>query len=218
MELKRALELRTEYAGQSGVIRIDSNDYVCLNEMLAFFPSKSMDKWAKAEHTREFISAVEAEYKLPPNGGIIAKRGKSGGTWAHPMIAFEFATWLSPEFKIKVYREYIEGTQRKENWNIKRILAANNYKLMCDAIKNDHETPRPYHFSNEALMINEIIFNVRDGHIRENATEKQLEDISWAEKTNGTLIELGMDYQTRKSKLAEMYAKRLCGEGWQYIP
>lgn len=210
MELKRALELRTEYAGSAGVIRVDSQDYVCLNEMLAFFPGRSMDKWAKADHTKEFVLAVEREFQLPPNGGIIAKRGKSGGTWAHPMIAFEFATWLSPEFKLKVYREYTHGTQRKENWNIKRIMAANNYKLMCEAIKKDHEEPKPYHFSNEARMINTIAFGIPDFD-RTTATEEQLDRISWLESRNGAYMELAMGYQTRKAKLTELYGSNFCG-------
>jgi hypothetical protein len=207
MELKRALELRTEYAGKAGVIRVDNQDFICLNEMLAFFPNKSMDKWAKAEHTKEFVLAVEKEFQIPPNGGIIAKRGKAGGTWAHPMIAFEFATWLSPEFKLKVYREYIEGTQNKKGWNIKRIMAADNFKFMTEAVKNDHAEPKHYHFSNEARMINQILFG-EPSFDREEATEFQLDQISWAERANGVMIEMCIDYQERKSKLADLFIKK----------
>ena len=208
MELKRALELRTEYAGNAGVIRVDADDYICLNEMLAFFPDHRMDVWAKTDKTKAFITCVEREFQLPLNGGIIARRGKLGGTWAHPMIAFEFATWLSPEFKLKVYREYVDGKQTKKDWNIKRIMAANNYKMMTEAIKNDHDDPKPYHFSNEALMLNEIVFGVRDGNVRDTATEQQLDDISWLETRNGAYIELGMEYQERKTTLQKMYGKK----------
>lgn len=207
MELKRALELHTEYAGNTGVIRIDANEYVCLNEMLAFFPNKSMDKWMKSEHTKEYSAAVENEYKLPPNGGIITRRGKNGGTWAHPMIAFEFATWLSPEFKIKVYREYIEGTQNKQDWNIKRILAANNYKLMCESVKASHDPAKPYHFSNEARMINGIVFG-EPSFDRSIATEDQLDAVSWLESRNGAYIDLEMPYQERKDRLSKMYQSK----------
>lgn len=209
MELKRALELRTEYAGSAGVIRVDSQDYVCLNEMLAFFPSKRLDDWQRNESTKEFVALIEKTI-IPGKSGIIAKRGKGGGTWAHQLIAFELAMWLSPEFKLKVYLEYTKGTQRKENWNIKRIMAANNYKLMCDAIKKDHEEPKPYHFSNEARMINTIAFGIPDFD-RGTATEEQLDRISWLESRNGAYMELAMDYQTRKEKLAELYGSNFCG-------
>jgi hypothetical protein len=207
MELKRALELHTEYAGSVGVIRVDADDYICLNELNAFFPDQRLDVWQKSDKTKNFIACVETEYKLPPNGGIISKRGRNGGTWAHPMIAFEFATWLSPEFKLKVYREYIEGRQHKQDWNIKRILAANNYKMMTDAIKNDHEKPMPYHYSNEALMLNEIVFGVRDKELRDTATEDQLDAIAKLEQHNATMIILDMDYQKRKEKLKEIHNK-----------
>jgi len=204
MELKKALALRTEYEGTVGVIRVDSNDYVCLNEMVAFFPGRSIEKWAKAVGTKEFARAVEKEFKLPPNGGIIGKKGKGGGTWAHPMIAFEFATWLSPEFKLKVYKEYVDGTQRKENWNIKRIMAANHYKFMTDAINEAHDPAKHYHYSNEALMLNEIVFGVRDGNVRDTATEEQLDLISSLEMHNATLISIGWDYHKRKDTLQQM--------------
>ena len=204
MELKRALELRTEYAGNAGVIRVDGNDYICLNEMLAFFPQKRLDHWLNNDSTNEFIALVEKSI-IPGKSGIIAKRGKGGGTWAHHLIAFELATWLSPEFKLKVYQEYIDGRQTKQDWNIKRILAANEFKLMCEAIKNDHENPKPYHFSNEALMLNEIVFGVREAAVRDSATEQQLDAISWLESRNGAYIELGMGYQERKTVLAGLY-------------
>lgn len=208
MELKRALVLQTEYAGTVGAIRVDVNEYVCLNEMLAFFPGRSMDKWAKAEGTKEFASAVEKEYGIPPFGGIIGKKGKGGGTWAHPMIAFEFATWLSPEFKLKVYKEYTTGTQGKQNWNIKRILAANNYKIMSDSVHDAHTPAMPYHYSNEAKMLNTVLFGKHEDGLRDSATEEQLDTLSWLESHNAAYIDLGLDYQKRKETLIDLLSKR----------
>jgi hypothetical protein len=207
VELKRALELRTEYAGISGVVKCDG-DFICLNDLNDYFPNKRIDIWAKTGPTHELISAVEKEYQLPPGGGIIAKRGRNGGTFAHHLIALDFAAWLSVEFKIKVYQEYINGTQRKQDWNLKRILAANGYKVLCDAVTEAHDPAMGYHFSNEALMINEIVFGVREGTARDNATEEQLDAVTMLEGDNSTMIKLGMDYQTRKTNLAEMYSKR----------
>lgn len=204
MELKRALAIRTEMAGHEGLIRVDAENYICLNEMNAFFPDRRLDVWMKTGPTQEFISIVERQLKLPPGSGIISRRGRNGGTWAHHLIAFEFAMWLSPEFKLKVYQEYTQGTQRKQDWNIKRILAANHYKVMTEAVKNAHDPAKHYHYSNEALMINEIIFGVRDGDIRDTATEEQLDRVSDLEMHNSTLIKIGMDYATRKKTLEKI--------------
>jgi KilA-N domain. len=201
MELKRALELQTEYRGVAGVIHCNDN-FICLNDLNSFFPGKRLDNWMRLESAKEIIEAV-SEYL---GCEVIKKtRGRNGGTFAHELIAMDFAAWLSVEFKIKVYQAYINGTQRKQDWNLKRILAANGYKVLCDAVNDAHDPAMGYHFSNEALMINEIVFGVREGTARDNATEEQLDAVTMLESDNSTMIKLGMDYQTRKIKLGEMY-------------
>ena len=206
MELKRALELHTEYNGITGLVKCDG-DYICLNDLNEYFPNKRIDVWLKTAQTKELIEAVEKSI-IPLKSGIITRRGKGGGTYAHNIIAMDFAMWLSVEFRLKVYVEYMNGTQRKENWNIQRIMAANNYRLMTRSITDAHEKPMPYHYSNEALMLNEIVFGVRDGNVRDTATEKQLDDIAWLESRNGAYIDLGMEYQERKERLTDMYKRR----------
>jgi len=206
MELKRALALHTEYNGIEGLVKCDG-EYICLNDLNEYFPNKYIDDWRRTAQTKELIDMVEKTI-IPGKCGIIAKRGKGGGTFAHNLIALDFAAWLSVEFKLKVYMEYTNGTQHKQDWNIQRIMAANNFKLMTRAISDAHEDPKPYHYSNEALMINEIAFGVREGSARDSATEEQLNDVSWLEGHNGAYIDLGMDYQERKAKLTEMFAKR----------
>jgi len=71
--------------------------------------------------------------------GIYAKKGKYGGTYAHKDIAFEFASAISPVFKLYLIREFQrlknEKNENKE-WDIKRILTKNNYLIQTDAIKN----------------------------------------------------------------------------------
>lgn len=206
MELKRALELHTEYNGISGMVKCDG-DYICLNDLNEYFPNKRIDVWLKTAQTKELIDTIEKNI-IPPKGGIITKRGKGGGTYAHNLIAMDFAMWLSVEFRVKVYLEYTQGTQRKENWNIQRIMAANNFRLMTRAITDAHEKPMPYHYSNEALMLNEIVFGKRDKEARDNATEEQLDGIAWLESRNGAYIEIGMEYQKRKETLIELFTKK----------
>jgi len=204
MELKRALEIKTEYNGFTGIVKCDG-DYICLNDLNDYFPNKRIQSWMDNAQTKELIKLVE-ENIIAPKGAIITRRGKGGGTFAHNIIAMDFAMWLSVEFRLKVYIEYTNGTQRKENWNIQRIMAANNYRLMTRAIEHAHEEPKPYHYTNEALMLNEIAFGVRECNVRETATEQQLDDIAWLEGRNGAYIDLGMTYQERKKRLSEMFA------------
>jgi len=206
MELKRALEIRTEYNGIAGSVKCEG-DYICLNDLQAYYPNKRIDHWLESAQTKELIAAIEKTL-IPGKPGITSRRGYKGGTYAHHLIALDFAAWLSVEFKLKIYLAYIDGTQHKQDWNIKRILAANNYRLMCDAIKGDHEPAKPYHFSNEALMLNEIVFHSREATARDGASEELLDDIAELEADNSTMIKLGMDYQARKAKLTELYAKK----------
>lgn len=213
MELKKAVELQVMHYGQDGTIRVDANGYLCLNDLQSYYPNKDLGEWMKNKSTKELIDKVGDflntgnSTELKPS--VIAKRGRHhSGTWAHELVAMDFAAWLSVEFKIQVYQAFINGTQRKENWNIKRILAANNFKLMTDAIKADHDTPKPYHFSNEALMLNEIVFGVRDGNVRDTATEEQLDYMAILEGYNAGFIEAGMDYQTRKKTLSDIVARK----------
>jgi hypothetical protein len=76
---------------------------------------------------------------------------------------------------------------------------------MADAIQNAHEHPQGYHYSNEALLLNEVVFGVRDGGIRDTATEEQLDMIAALEADNTTMIKLGMAYEERKKHLIEFF-------------
>jgi len=205
MELKRALELRAEYGGIIGLIKCDE-DYICLNDLNSYFPNKRIQNWMANSETKELIEAIEKTI-ITGKSAIITKRGKGGGTYAYHLVALDFAAWLSVEFRIKIYQEYINGTQRKQDWNLKRILAAFNYKIMSTAINNAHDPVKTYHYSNEALMLNEIVFGVRESTSRDTATEEQLNEIAMLEGHNATLIEIGMDYQPRKELLMKLYEK-----------
>ena len=72
--------------------------------------------------------------------GIISKTGRYGGTYAHKDIAFEFATWISPEFKVYLIREFQrlkEQEQAQLGWSAKRELSKSNYRIHTDAIKQN---------------------------------------------------------------------------------
>ena len=223
MKLQKAFEMTVEYVGEAKPIKVNSQGMICLNDMVSFFPNKEIKNWLRTNETKEFIIVIEQFLKgadllqlkiddFGTRGGIpkglksiSTKRGKyEGGTYAHELVALEFATWLSPEFKLNVLLAYQNGTQNKKNWNIKRILASFNYRLMSKAVEQDHDEPKHYHYSNEAKMINKIVFGRHENGIRDVASESELDLIAKVEGHNATLIGIGMEYQERKEKLRQL--------------
>lgn len=223
MELKKALELRVKY-GIEDVVKVDKDGYVCLTDMVKFFPGKRLDVWLNANPTKAFINTLQeflnTTYRCSLKIGsvstladkkvLITKRGKYyGGTFAHYDLAMEFAMWLSPEFKLKVIQSYRLGTQRKEDWNIKRIMAAENYKLQCEAIDSsgENEKMHGHGYSNNAKMLNKFVFGKHENDIRDIASSEELDQLSYLESRNGSMIEMGFEYHERKEMLKNLFLK-----------
>jgi hypothetical protein len=155
--------------------------------------------------------------------GIISKIGSGGGTYAHIDIAFEFASWISAEFKLYLILEFKrlkkeENDQQKLTWNLQRTLAKVNYRIHTDAIKENliPETlsKEQIHFvyANEADMLNVALFGLtakqwRDvnpkaiGNIRDEATIEQLVVLSNMESINAVLIHQGLPQPQRLQQL-----------------
>jgi len=143
--------------------------------------------------------------------GIVSKAGRyGGGTFAHRNIAFEFASWLSPEFKYYLISEFerlkIDEQHAKSlEWNLQRTLSKINYRIHTDAIK-EHIIPNvvtkeqiSYTYAEEADLLNVALFGKtakqwRDenpnekGNIRDYATLEQLVVLSNMESINALLI------------------------------
>lgn len=114
--------------------------------------------------------------------GIISKSGRyDGGTFAHPDIAFEFASWLSPEFKLYVIQEFQrlkknEAYQNKIDWHANRVLSKVNYVVHTDAIKNIivptlTDKQKKFVYAEEADVLNVALFGMTAKEWRENNTE-----------------------------------------------
>lgn len=161
--------------------------------------------------------------------GIVATPGRYGGTFAHKDIAFEFASWLSPEFKFYLIREYQrlkDDEQKALGWSAKRELAKINYHIHTDAIK-ENLVPQeidPYHksliYANEADVLNVALFGItakewRDAHpedkgnIRDYATINQLICLSNMENLNAVFINEGIPQQERLHKLNQIAIQQM---------
>jgi hypothetical protein len=161
--------------------------------------------------------------------GIVAKTGRYGGTYAHKDIAFEFAMWISPEFKvflIKDYQQLKEAEQKALGWSAKRELAKINYHIHTDAIKANlvPQEIDPYHrsliYANEADVLNVALFGItakewRDAHpddkgnIRDYATINQLICLSNMENLNAVFINEGMPQPERLQKLNQIAIQQM---------
>lgn len=160
--------------------------------------------------------------------GIIVKRGNGGGTFAHRDIAFEFASWLSPQFKLYLVTEFqrlkIKEKQELE-WSAKRELAKVNYRIHTDAIKenivpNLTEEQLKYVYADEADILNVALFGKTagqwraenpslKGNIRDYATIEQLLVIANMESYNAILIEQNVPQSSRLLQLNNMAKSQL---------
>lgn len=167
----------------------------------------SAKKWAEATGAR----------------GLIAKAGRYGGTFAHRDIAFEFGSWLSPEFKLYLIKEF-QRLKEDENrrlslaWNLNRTLAKINYRLHTDAIQAHLIPPEvtakqaAITYANEADLLNVALFGQtarewrdsnpkKDGNMRDHATLEQLLVLANLENMNAEFIHMELPQGERLKRL-----------------
>ena len=153
--------------------------------------------------------------------GIVSKSGRyDGGTFAHPDIAFEFASWLSPEFKLYLIKEFErlksnEMYQQKIEWHANRLLSKLNYVVHTDAVKNYivptlTEEQKRFVYAEEADVLNVALFGMtarewrennpklaKNGNMRDYTDLLHLVILNNLENTNAEFIKLGMSQRER---------------------
>ena len=233
------------------ISRINGEDYICLTDMIKakdgdFF----VTDWLRNRNTLEFIGIWEKVYNPNFNCGefaviksqaglnrfkisvkefvertnaisLQAKAGRYGGTYAHKDIAFEFAMWISPEFKIYIVKEFQrlkEEEQMQIGWSAKRELSKINYRIHTDAIKRniipEEVTPQQASiiYAHEADVLNVAMFGMtarewrdanpeKKGNIRDYATINELICLSNMENLNAVFIDQGLPQCERLIKL-----------------
>ena len=155
--------------------------------------------------------------------GIVSKAGRYGGTYAHIDVAFEFASWVSVEFKLYLIKEF-QRLKEDENrrlslaWNLNRTLAKINYRLHTDAIQTHlipaEVTPKQaaFTYANEADLLNVALFGQTarewrdanpgmDGNMRDHATLEQLLVLANLENMNAEFIHMDLPQGDRLKRL-----------------
>lgn len=163
--------------------------------------------------------------------GIVSKTGRGGGTFAQKDIAFEFASWVSAEFKLFLIKEFQrlkadENRREQLDWNLQRTLAKVNYHIHTDAIKENLIPPevtqkqQSYIYASEADMLNVALFGMtakewrgqnpgKKGNIRDYAPLEQLVVLTNMESLNAVLIEQGIEQGERLKQLNSIAINQL---------
>ena len=162
--------------------------------------------------------------------GITSKAGRYGGTYAHSDIAFEFASWISPEFKLYIIQDYQrlkqeEAYRNQLDWKVNRYISKLNYTIHTDAIKeNIVPTLQPsqisYAYSSEADLVNVALFGMtakeykkafpeKDGNQRDNATIEQLLVLNNLQSLNAEMIKQGLSQSNRLTELNRIAKEQL---------
>jgi hypothetical protein len=173
-----------------------------------------------------FVLSPQRWIEVTNAAGIISKSGRYGGTYAHKDIAFEFASWISSEFKLYLIVEFQrlkdeENDRLKLEWSLHRILAKVNYHIHTDAIKEYLIPPQltssqiNFVYASEADLLNVALFGKTaiqwrnenpdsEGNIRDYATIEQLVVLSNLESINAMLIHQGISQSDRLVHLNKM--------------
>lgn len=163
--------------------------------------------------------------------GIVSKPGRYGGTFAHSDIAFEFASWISAEFKLYIIKDYKrlkydENSRLSLNWNLNREVAKLNYRIHTDAIKDKLLPPEltpeqvACTYANEADLLNVVLFGKtakqwkvenprKQGNMRDEATLNQLLVLANLESYNAVLIQQGTAQKERMELLRHVAVQQL---------
>jgi len=222
---------RTNYIIQNWMRTRNTIEFLGLWEQLKNpnFKSIEFDAFRNESGSNSFTLTPKKWIEATNSIGIISKAGRYGGTYAHKDIAFEFASWISPTFKLYLITEYqrlkeIETNQYNLEWNVKRILSKTNYHIHTEAIKNCILPQKDYSkdkewiiYAEEADLLNVVLFKCtakdwrkanselaeKGMNIRDIASINELVVLSNLENLNALMIERNIDKIERFNQLSK---------------
>ena len=188
------------------------------------FNSPEFEGIKNAAGLNRFILSVKQWVEKTNSRGIIAKAGRYGGTYAHKDIAFEFATWVSPQFKLYLIQEFerMKSDEQKQlGWTAKRELSKINYRIHTDAIKQNlipeevTAAQASIIYAEEADVLNVAMFGQTakqwreahpelKGNIRDYASINELICLANMENINAVLIDEGVPQGDRLVRLNQI--------------
>ena len=223
---------RTNYIIQNWMRNRNTIEFIGLWEQLnnSSFKGIEFDAFRNEAGLNSFTLTPKKWISSTNAIGLISKAGRYGGTYAHKDIAFEFASWLSPTFKLYLITEYQRLKENETNqynleWNVKRILSKTNYHIQTDAVKNFILPKKNYTkdkewlvYADEADLLNVALFSCtakdwidanadlvkKSMNIRDIASINELLVLSNLETINAQLIKEELNKENRFTKLQEI--------------
>ena len=224
---------RTDYIIQNWLRNRNTIEFMGMWESLnnPDFKPIEFDGFKKQAGLNSFILTAKQWIEKTAAIGLISKSGRYGGTFAHKDIAFEFASWISVEFKLYLIKEF-QRLKEDENhrlslaWNLNRTLAKLNYRIHTDAIKDhlipDSLTPEQISFTyaNEADVLNVALFGQTarqwrdanpnlEGNMRDYAAIEQLLVLANIEGMNAEFIRMGLSQPDRLVRLNQIAIRQV---------
>jgi hypothetical protein len=186
----------------------------------------------KAEAGRNsFYLSAKKWIELTGAQGLVASAGRYGGTYAHKDIAFEFGSWLSPEFKLYLIKEFDrlkedESRRLSLAWNLNRTLSKLNYRIHTDAIREHLIPPQvtpaqaAFTYASEADLLNVALFGQTarqwrdanpglDGNMRDDASIEQLLVLANIEGMNAEFIHMSLSQGERLQRLNQIAIRQV---------
>lgn len=222
---------RTDYIIQNWLRNRATIEFLGIWEQLynQDFKPIEFDGFRKQAGLNSFVLTPKQWIEKTGAIGIISKSGRYGGTYAHKDIAFEFASWISVEFKLYLIKEFqrLKDEEFKQlGWDIRRNLTKINYRIHTDAIKQNLIPPELSKaqinlvYASEADILNMALFGItakdwRDknldlkGNIRDYAEISQLVCLSNLENLNAHFIQEGLPQNERLMKLNQIAISQL---------
>lgn len=196
------------------------------------FKRIDFDTFKQDAGANAFVFSIKKWEKELNAIGLVSKSGRyGGGIYAHIDIAFEFASWISPEFKLYIIKDYQrlkqdENSRLSLNWNLNREISKLNYRIHTDAIKDNLIPPEltqkqiSYTYANEADLLNVVLFGKTakqwrdenhklDGNIRDYASLQQLLVLANMESYNAILIKQGCGQEERMKLLHDLAVQQM---------
>ena len=196
------------------------------------FKRIDFDAFKKDAGSNAFVFSIKKWNEEMGAIGLISKSGRyGGGIYAHMDIALEFASWISPEFKLYIIKDYkrlktSESSHLTLGWNLNREIAKLNYRIHTDATKDNLIPPEltpaqiAYTYADEADILNVALFGQtakqwknanprKKGNMRDEATLQQLLVLANMESYNAILIEQGKPQSERLVLLRDLAVKQM---------
>jgi hypothetical protein len=197
-----------EYKGHP--ITYDNEGWFNATQAAAKFDKGQPYDWIRLPSTQDYLDALCRQLRTEKISVLKVIRGgrsRPDGTWFHPKLAVPFARWLDVEFAVWCDLQIDAIIRSKDNWMLQRHAAAASYKVMSLALKETRQQAGkgcdPYHYQNEARVVNFALVGKFAGLDRDQMPVDQLDLLAHLEVRNTLMIAQGLKYEQRKSELLE---------------